>query len=64
MSATTQKIRVISKNGKPQSVVLDISVYERLLEIAEDKQDLLELKRIKKQGASFKELDQIMAHAL
>lgn len=55
MLTTTQKPRVIIKNGKPSSVILNIRAYERLLELAEDKEDLLELKLIKKQGTNFKE---------
>ncbi len=64
MLTSTQKPRVILKNGKPTSVVLNIRVYERLLELAEDKEDLLELKLMKKQGTNFKELNKIMANAL
>ncbi len=64
MLTTIQKPRIILKNGKPQSVVLSIRVYERLLELAEDKEDLLELKRIKRQGTNFKELSKIMANVL
>ena len=64
MLTTIQKPRIILKNGKPQSVVLSIRVYERLLELAEDKEDLLELKLIKKQETNFKELNKIMVNAL
>ena len=50
------KEKIIFKNGRPEAVILDIKKYERLLEIAEDKEDLAELKRTKKKGASFKQL--------
>ena len=60
MNSIMQKPKIVLKNGKPQSVILSVDVYERLLELVEDKQDLLELKRIKKQGVSFKELSNVL----
>ena len=60
MNIATQKPKIVLKNGKPQSVVLSIDMYERLLELVEDKQDLLEVRRIKKQGVSFKELSNVL----
>ena len=50
------KEKIIFKNGRPEAVILDIKKYERLLEIAEDREDLAELKRTKKKRASFKQL--------
>lgn len=57
MTTSTIKPRVVLKNGKPDAVILDISSYVRLLEIAEDKEDLAELKKIKDKKTSFKNID-------
>ena len=51
------KTQVIVKNGKPKAVILDIKAYERLLEMAEDREDLMELRKIKKSRTSFRELE-------
>ncbi len=56
MPNSLTKEKIIFKNGRPEAVVLGIKKYERLLEIAENKEDLAELKHIKKNGTSFKQL--------
>lgn len=56
MAITLEKPQIIVKNGKPKSVVLGIKDYQLLLELAEDKEDLAELHRIKKGKTSFREL--------
>ena len=48
--------QIIIRDGKPRAVILDIRKYEQLLEIAEEKEDLAELKRIKRAKTSFREL--------
>lgn len=56
MSVNTLKPQVVLRNGKPRAVVLDIKEYERLLEAAEERSDLAELRRIKKSKTFFREL--------
>ncbi|MEK7077605.1 MAG: type II toxin-antitoxin system Phd/YefM family antitoxin [Patescibacteria group bacterium] len=56
MNTVITKEKILFKNGKPDAVILDIGRYEKLLEVAEEKEDLAELKRIKKSKTSFKEL--------
>ena len=56
MTLLTSKPQIVLRNGKPRSVVLDIADYERLLETAEEKEDLAELHRIKKTKTSFRSL--------
>lgn len=51
------KPQIIIRNGKPQAVILDIKRYQRLLEAAEEKQDLAELFRVKRGKTSFRELN-------
>lgn len=62
---TTSQInpQIITRNGRPQAVILDIRRYERLLETAEEKEDLAELRRIKKGKTSFLELEQYIRDA-
>jgi len=52
---------IIVKNGKPQAVILDIKEYEKLLESAEESNDLSEFRKIKKSKPSFKSLDSYLA---
>ena len=56
MLTITLRPQLVVRNGKPQAVVLDIKEYERLLETAEEKEDLAELARIKRGKTSFREL--------
>lgn len=57
MSVILEKPKIIVKNGRPRSVVLDIKDYERLLELVADREDLMELKLIKKSKTYFRELN-------
>ena len=56
MNTSLQKPQVIMKNGKPSAVILDIEKYQNLLELAEDREDLAELRRIKKGRVFFRKL--------
>jgi len=60
MATTITKPQIIVRNGKPQAVILDIKKYERLLEIIENKEDLVELRRIKRSKTSFRELKEYL----
>jgi PHD/YefM family antitoxin component YafN of YafNO toxin-antitoxin module len=60
MATTITKPQIIVRNGKPRAVILDIKKYERLLEIIENKEDLAELRRIKKSKTSFRELKEYL----
>lgn len=57
MTTTLIKHKIISRNGKPEAVILGLEEYERLLETAEDKEDLAEIKQIKKGKTSFRRLE-------
>jgi prevent-host-death family protein len=56
MAVTETIPQIIVRNGKPSAIILDINKYEKLLEMAGDREDLLELRRIKKNKTSFREL--------
>jgi prevent-host-death family protein len=45
MKATHREPEIVTRNGKPVSVILPIKVYEELLERAEDAADVAWLKR-------------------
>lgn len=45
MPKVLEKPQVIIKNGQPQAVILGIKQYEQLLEIAEEKKNLVSLKQ-------------------
>ena len=47
--------QIVTLNGRPKAVILDIQEYERLLEVAEEKKDLKDLKRIKKGKTNFRD---------
>lgn len=57
MAIIESKPQIIVRNGKPKAVILDIRKYERLLQMAEEKDDLSELRRIKRGKTSFRELE-------
>lgn len=52
-----EKSQIVVKNGKPQAVILNIKEYEKLLNLAEEKTDLAELHRIKKNKKNFRPLE-------
>jgi len=64
MPAILEKLQIIMKNGKPNAVVLGIKKYERLLEMAEDREDLLELRKIKRGKVSFGKLEDYIARSV
>lgn len=35
------KLQVVMKNGKPNAVIIDIKDYQELLELLEDKEDII-----------------------
>ncbi len=60
MPTTETEPQIILQNGRPHAVILDIRKYQRLLELVEEKNDLSELRRIKKGKTSFRELKQYL----
>ena len=53
--------QIVTLNGRPKAVILDIQEYERLLQAAEDRKDINELKRIKKGKTNFREFKDYLA---
>ena len=53
MKATSRELEIVTRNGKPVSVIIPIKDYKELLERAEDAEDVAWLKRARPQEASL-----------
>lgn len=60
MAISLRELQVISRRGKPTAVVVPIKDFQELLELAEDRYDVAEITRIKKHGARFRPLEEIL----
>jgi PHD/YefM family antitoxin component YafN of YafNO toxin-antitoxin module len=61
MSAVTKEPEIVTRNGKPVSVIIPIEDYEELLERAEDAEDIAWLKRARKKKRSYRPLEEYLA---
>lgn len=61
MKATMTEPQIVTRNGKPISVIIPIEDYQELLERAEDAQDLACLKRIRQKAQHFRPLEAYLA---
>jgi PHD/YefM family antitoxin component YafN of YafNO toxin-antitoxin module len=52
---------IVTRNGKPVSVILPIARYEELLERAEDVEDVAWLKRARKKSQQYRPLEDYLA---
>lgn len=52
--------QIVFRGGKPSAVILDIDVYQDLLERLEDVEDLQMLARMKKKTLNFRTLDSFL----
>jgi prevent-host-death family protein len=57
MRATNQEPEIVTRNGKPVSVIIPIKDYEELLERAEDAVDIAWLKRARRNKLSYRPLE-------
>jgi prevent-host-death family protein len=57
MRATNQEPEIVTRNGKPVSVIIPIKDYEELLERAEDAEDIAWLKRARLKKLSYRLLE-------
>lgn len=64
MSATVKEPELITRRGKPVSVILPIKEYQALIERLEDAEDVAYLKKARTKPLSFRPLkDYLAAHA-
>ena len=61
MKATHHKPEIVTRNGKPVSVILPIKDYEELLERAEDAEDVAWLKRARRKKLHYRPLEEYLA---
>jgi PHD/YefM family antitoxin component YafN of YafNO toxin-antitoxin module len=61
MSATNRELEIVTRNGKPVSVIIPIKAYEELLERAEDAEDAASLKHARKKKLHYRPLEEYLA---
>jgi hypothetical protein len=61
MKATLPELEIVTRNGKPVSVILPIKAYEELLERVEDAQDVAWLKRARRKPLHYRPLEDYLA---
>ena len=61
MKATQREPEIVTRNGKPVSVILPIKEYEELLERAEDAEDVAWLKRARRRKLHYRPLEEYLA---
>jgi PHD/YefM family antitoxin component YafN of YafNO toxin-antitoxin module len=58
MKSTTREPEIITRNGKPVSVIIPIKDYKELLERAEDAEDIAWLKRARRKKQRYRPLEE------
>ena len=61
MKAANTEPEIITKNGKPVSVILPIKEYQEMLERLEDAEDVAWLKRMRRKKLHFRPLEEVLA---
>lgn len=61
MKATLGEPEIVTRKGKPVSVILPIKHYEELLERVEDAADVASLKRARKRPLHYRPLEDYLA---
>lgn len=56
MPTIATKPQIVVRGGKPQAIILDLEEYKKLLENANEKEDLIELRKIKRAKTTFRDL--------
>jgi len=61
MRATNREPEIVTRNGKPVSVILPIKEYQELLERAEDAADVAWLKQARRKKVQYRPLEEYLA---
>ena len=61
MKATLAEPEIVTRKGKPVSVIIPIKVYEELLERAEDAEDVAWLKKARRKPQHYRPLEDYVA---
>ncbi len=60
MKATLTHPEIVIRDGKPTAVILDLDVYEALLERLEDDEDLQWLRKIRRKPQHFRKFEEFL----
>jgi len=61
MKAGNAEPEIVTRNGKPVSVIVPIKEYQELLERAEDAEDVAWLKKARRKSMHFRPLSEYLA---
>ncbi|MGH8092499.1 MAG: type II toxin-antitoxin system prevent-host-death family antitoxin [Chthoniobacterales bacterium] len=61
MKAANSEPEVVTRNGKPVSVILPIKAYKELIERAEDAEDIAWLRKMRKKPLRYRPLSEYLA---
>jgi len=61
VKATLPEPEIVTRNGKPVSVIIPIKDYEELLERVEDAEDVAWLKRARRKPLQYRPLEDYLA---
>jgi prevent-host-death family protein len=61
MKASSHKPEIVTRYGKPVSVIIPIKDYEELLERAEDAEDIAWLRRARRKKLNYRPLEDYLA---
>jgi antitoxin (DNA-binding transcriptional repressor) of toxin-antitoxin stability system len=61
MKATLPEPEIVTRKGKPVSVIIPIKAYQELLERVEDADDSAFLKRVRKKPQHYRPLEDYLA---
>lgn len=61
MKAITHEPEIVTRNGKPVSVIIPIKDYQELLERAEDAEDIAWLKRARRKKQHYRPLEEYLS---
>jgi prevent-host-death family protein len=61
MKAATAEPEIVTKNGKPVSVILPIKRYQEIMERLEDAEDVAWLKKARRKKLHYRPLEDVLA---
>ncbi len=61
MKTANSEPEIVSRNGKPVSVILPIKKYQEMIERLEDAKDVAWLKRARRKKLHFRPLKEVLA---
>jgi prevent-host-death family protein len=61
MKAVAAEPEIVTKNGKPVSVILPIKRYQEIMERLEDAEDLAWLKKARRKKLHYRPLEEVLA---